>query len=187
MKFVDPIRNPKDINVMKEILKQRSQRDLLFFVLGINTGVRISDLLSLKWKDVWDGAGVRTFLSLTDPHTGVEQAFYINKNVEEELKAFLSTVDSNQQAYLFKSKKDNCPITRQQAYRIVNETAKDAGVTEKIGTHTLRKTFGYHAYRKGISVSFIARILNHRSPAETLRYIGIDKNEKHIVKVDVNL
>ncbi len=187
MEFVDPIRKTEDIKAMKKILKRHSQRDLLFFVLGINTGLRISDLLSLKVNDVWDSARVRKFLYLTEPRTGEEHAFYLNRSVERELKAFLSTVNFEQQDYLFKSKKNNSPITRQQAYRIVNQAAKDAGLNGKIGTHTLRKTFGYHAYRKGIAVSFIAKILNHHSSSETLRYIGIDKNDEHVVKVDVNL
>ena len=60
-------------------------------------------------------------------------------------------------------------------------------MTEKIGTHTLRKTFGYHAYRKGIAISILKSIYNHTTPSETLRYIGIDKNEEHYIKVDVNL
>ena len=53
--------------------------------------------------------------------------------------------------------------------------------------HTLRKTFGYHAYRKGIAVSILLSIYNHHSLAETLRYLGIYKNEKHFMKLNVNL
>lgn len=187
MEFVEPIKKLDDIKAIKKILKQHSQRDLLFFVLGINTGLRISDLLSLRVNDVWDGAKVRNFLCITDNHTDEKKAFYLNKSVERELKTYLSIVDSDQQDYLFKSKKNDLPFTRQQAYRIVNQAAKDAGMTVKIGTHTLRKTFGYHAYRKGIAISFIAKIFNHHSSSETLHYIGIDKHEKHVVKVDVNL
>lgn len=187
MEFVKPIKNLDDIKAIKKILKRHSQRDLLFFVLGINTGLRISDLLSLRVQDVWDGTKTRKFLLIKDFHTGIEKAFYLNRSVERELKTYLALVDLDQEDYLFKSKKNKNPITRQQAYRIVNQAAKDAGMTGKIGTHTLRKTFGYHAYRKGIAISFIAKIFNHHSSSETLRYIGIDKHEKHLVKVDVNL
>ncbi|WP_173917713.1 tyrosine-type recombinase/integrase [Halobacillus sp. Marseille-Q1614] len=187
MEFVEPIRGIKDINKMKGILKQHSQRDLLFFVLGINTGLRVSDLLSLKVKDVWEDAKPRDFLYLVESHSDQEQSYYINRSVKKELKAFLSYLDPNPQDYLFKSKKNNNPITRQQAYRIINQAAKEAGLTGKIGTHTLRKTFGYHAYRKGIAISFISQIFHHHSSSQTLHYIGIDKNEKGAVKVDVNL
>lgn len=187
MEFVDPIKNLDDIKAMKKVLKKHSQRDLLFFVLGINTGLRISDLLYLTVDDVWDGKGIKEFIYLTDSQSGEKKAFYLNRSVEKELKMYLSMGVFNQEDYLFKSKNNPSPITRQQAYRIINQAAKEVGITGKIGTHTLRKTFGYHAYRKGIAISILASILNHHSSSETLRYIGIDKHEDHVVKVDVNL
>ncbi|WP_077324499.1 tyrosine-type recombinase/integrase [Virgibacillus siamensis] len=187
MEFVEPIKKPEDIKAIKELLRQHSQRDVLFFVLGINTGITIRDLLSLKVKDVWVHGEPKQFLTIPDFHTCQEKAFYLNRSVSRELTTYLSKNNADQNDYLFKSKKNNNPITRQQAYRIVNQAAKDAGMTGKIGTHTLRKTFAYHAYRKGIAISIIARILNHHSSSETLHYIGIDKHEKNIVKVDVNL
>ena len=63
MEFVDPIKNIAEIKAMKQVLRQHSQRDLLFFVFGINTGIRVSDLLSLKVSDVWDGKAVKEFLT----------------------------------------------------------------------------------------------------------------------------
>ncbi|GEL78744.1 tyrosine-type recombinase/integrase [Tenuibacillus multivorans] len=187
MEFVDPIKNLNDIRTIKKILKQHSQRDLLFFVLGINTGLRISHLLTLKIEDVWDGKGIKDFIHVADTHTGEKKAFYLNTSVKKEIKTYLSMYDFDPANYLFKSKKDNNPITRQQAYRIINHAAKEAGVKGKIGTHTLRKTFAYHAYRKGIAISIISKILNHHSTSDTLHYIGIDKHEARLIKVDVNL
>ena len=102
-------------------------------------------------------------------------------------RLYLESRDFTGEQYLFQSKKNPQPITRQQAYRIINQAGKEVGIPGKIGTHTLRKTFGYHAYRKGIAISILMDIYNHHSPAETLHYIGIDKNEKMRVKVDVNL
>ena len=66
MEFVDPIKDIESINSIKEILKKKSQRDVLLFVFGINTGIRVSDLLSLKVEDIWDGEGVKEFLYLKD-------------------------------------------------------------------------------------------------------------------------
>nr|MBA5588272.1 YitT family protein [Anaerobacillus isosaccharinicus]QOY38590.1 YitT family protein [Anaerobacillus isosaccharinicus] len=70
---------------------------------------------------------------------------------------------------MFKSKKGDFPITRQQAYRIINKVAKEVGIDSKIGTHTLRKTFGYHAYRGGIAVSLLQQIFHHSSKGETMK------------------
>ncbi|WP_342429388.1 tyrosine-type recombinase/integrase [Neobacillus sp. FSL H8-0543] len=187
MEFVDPIKDIESINAIKMILRKQSQRDLLLFVFGINTGIRVSDLLSLKVDDIWDGAKIREFLYLKDTNDEEASVYYINSAIQSELKNYLYSYEFNESDFLFKSKKNNQPITRQQAYRIINKAAKEVGIPGKIGTHTLRKTFGYHAYRKGIAISILMEIYNHHAPSETLRYIGINKDEKRLIKVDVNL
>ncbi|MBT2758438.1 tyrosine-type recombinase/integrase [Mesobacillus foraminis] len=187
MEYVDPIKDIDKIMEMKKLLRKQSQRDLLLFVLGINTGIRVSDLLSLKVEDVWDGIDFKEFLYINDTKHDEVKAFYLNKSVRTELNNYFLQTDFKGCDYLFKSKKNDQPITRQQAYRIIHNAAMEVGVTGKIGTHTLRKTFGYHAYRKGIAISILKSIYNHTTPTETLRYLGIDRNDKHLVKVDVNL
>lgn len=187
MEYVEPIRDVESINAIKEVLQKQSQRDLLLFVLGINTGIRISDLLSLKIEDIWDGMGIKEFLFLKETTSDETKAYYLNNNVKLAVENYLKTYDFRESDFLFKSKKNNQPITRQQAYRIINTAAKEVGIEGKIGTHTLRKTFGYHAYRKGIAISILMGIYHHHSPSETLRYIGISNNEKPLIKLDVNL
>ncbi|WP_078382195.1 tyrosine-type recombinase/integrase [Sutcliffiella halmapala] len=187
MEYVDPIREIEKINAIKVKLKKQSLRDLLLFVFGINTGIRISDLLNLKVEDVRDGFGLKEFLCLHDSKSEDAKSFYLNNKVKIVLQEYLISHEFNNCDYLFKSKKNNLPITRQQAYRIINTAAKEVGITGKIGTHTLRKTFGYHAYRKGIAISILKSIFNHQTPAETLRYIGIEKDDHYQIKLDVNL
>ncbi|MFF2092712.1 tyrosine-type recombinase/integrase [Paenibacillus sp. NPDC058174] len=187
MQFVNPIRDVKTIEAMKEELRKHSVRDLLLFVLGINTGISLLDLLSLTVQDVWDGQNAKQFLYIKDEKTGEEKAYYLNHKIAEILNEYLSSEDWKPEDYLFKSKKDCRPITRQQAYRIINHSAREVGISEKIGTHTLRKTFGYHAYYRGVAISILKSILHHHSTAETLKYLGIDKTEKRVIKVDVNL
>ncbi|RKQ29288.1 tyrosine-type recombinase/integrase [Oceanobacillus halophilus] len=187
MEFVDPIKDLETINEIKKLLKQKSQRDFLLFVFGINTGIRLNDLLHLKVKDVWDGKEAREFLFITEAGKRKEQSIFLNNKVHDASKGYL--LDSNLSAndFLFKSRKYDGPITRQQAYRIINQAGREVGIQGKIGTHTIRKTFGYHAYRKGIAISLIQSVFGHASPSETLRYIGIDKKSKHLIKVDVHL
>lgn len=194
MEYVDPIKDIKSINKIKEILRRQSQRDLLLFVLGINTGIRVSDLLSLRISDVSDGKEIKEFIYIDDLNNGADskssneqKAYFLNNSVKKELRKYFSQHDFTECDFLFKSKKNNQPITRQQAYRIINSAAKEAGIQGKVGTHTLRKTFGYHAYRKGIAISIIMSIYNHHSSAETMRYLGIERGEKQLTKVDVNL
>ncbi|RFB15373.1 site-specific integrase [Bacillus sp. HNG] len=185
MEFVDPIKDVNKIDEIKAVLKKQSQRDLLLFVFGINTGIKISDLLSLRIEDVWDDSGMKDFLYVKDSEE--VKAYYLNNRIKNELSEYLRTIEFRGSDFLFKSKKDNQPISRQQAYRIINHAAREVGIPGKIGTHTLRKTFGYHAYLKGIAISILMDIYNHHSPSETFKYIGINKEEKNFVKVDVNL
>ncbi|MED4205692.1 tyrosine-type recombinase/integrase [Neobacillus mesonae] len=189
MECVSPIKEIDQINSIKEKLQKQSLRDYLLFVFGINTGIRVHDLLSLKVSDVWDGQSVREFLTISAENIEAPKVHYLNQQVKTALENYLAGAGGLLQDgdFLFKSKKNNLPITRQQAYRIINGVAKEVGITEKIGMHTLRKTFGYHAYRKGIAISILMDIYNHHTHAETLRYIGIEKDEEPYIKVDVNL
>lgn len=187
MEFVSPIKDINKINKIKTILKEKSKRDFLLFVLGINTGLRISELLSLKIADVWDKSLPKEFLIVENDKDSLIKTIYLNCKVRQALIDYINSIDFDDAHYLFKSKKNNNPISRQQAYRIINTAAKEAGIGDRIGTHTLRKTFGYHAYLKGIAISVIKDRFNHTSPAETLRYIDISEMDENQLKIDVNL
>ncbi|WP_054636928.1 tyrosine-type recombinase/integrase [Thalassobacillus sp. C254] len=181
MEFVTPIKDIRKIRLMKKVIKKKSSRDYLLFVMGINTGFRIGELLELKVADVRDEQGnFRLFLEYEN-----KEPVYLNEQVRRALKHHFLQKAPVSTDYLFQSSRGHAPITRQQAYRIINEAAKLVGVTEKVGTHTLRKTFGYHAYVKGIAVSLIQKRFNQATRSDTLKYIGIDKTEPQ--KIDVNL
>ena len=166
MKFVEPIRDKNKIEQVKNILAENGTRDLLLFTMGINVGCRISDLLKLKIEDV---AG-KSEVEIKEQKTDKRKKFYINPNLQELITQF--TTGKAPETYLFKSREGNKAITRQQAYNIINDACKKAGITEKLGTHTLRKTFGYHHYQKFHDVALLQKILNHSAPSVTLRYIG---------------
>lgn len=185
MKYVDPIKDIGQIDRMKKVLRESSLRDYVFFVTGINTGISVSELLQLTVGDVWDGSQVRDFLRIREGRK--EKVFYLNSRVKEAIKEYIEKYQLKQGDYLFPSRKDHLPISRQQAYRIIKSAARKAGVTGRIGTHSLRKTFGYHAYVKGVAISLLMTIFNHHSPNETLQYIGIDKNDPIAIRIDVNL
>ncbi|MEC2073337.1 tyrosine-type recombinase/integrase [Alkalihalophilus marmarensis] len=186
MEYVEPIIEIETINRIKQLLKEKSPRDYLLFVFGINTGISISYLLNIKVGEILNGDNIREFYYLKEKSNSEGKLFYINSIVKHALLHQINEAGLKEEDYLFKSRKNNQPITRQQAYRIIHSVAREAGMTEKIGTHTLRKTFGYHAYQKGVAISLLQNIFNHSTRAETLRYIGIDKDNVK-VKIDVNL
>jgi len=187
MQLVQPIRDRKKIEDMKKILKANNLRDYCLFVLGINSGLRISDLLELKIEDVAEGKKVKDRISLREKKTGKAKNFPIGATSIKALKEYLDTREYTPEEYLFKSRKGNGPISREQAWRILSSAAESVGIDEAIGTHTMRKTFGYWAFKSGVDITRIQKLLNHSSPGITLAYIGITRDELDDVYLNLNL
>ncbi len=185
MRTVEAIKDDKLLKAMKTFLLPRSSRDYCLFMLGINTGIRIQDLLKLHVSNVVTDENIVSSYLITSKN--VNPPIYLNKFVRKSIEKWIEEGELNHNDFLFKSRKTNEPITRQQAYRIINEAAKQAGVEGSVGTHTLRKTFGYHAYLKGIAISLIQKRLQHQTKAETYQYIGITDEKKLPIVLDVNL
>ncbi|MEN8906579.1 MAG: site-specific integrase [Clostridiales bacterium] len=186
---VNPIKNKKEIEKMKKILKKTSLRDYCLFVLGINIGLRISDLLNLKVSDIMIGKKIRDSIQIKEIKTGKTKIFQINKNAGVAIRDYLADTNNlSEEMYLFRSRKgNNKPISRIQAWQVLNNCANIVGIKDKIGTHTLRKTFGYWAYKQGIDITLLQKIFNHSAPSITLRYIGITQDEINDVYINLNL
>lgn len=188
MEFVQPIRNRKEVEAMKKILRASSLRSYVLFVLGINSGLRVSDLLNLALKDVAESKSkIRDRISLREEKTGKQKDFPLSDNARKALQEYLRTREYVREAPLFPSRKGGRPLQRAQVWKILNEAARLAGIQERIGTHTLRKTFAYHADKSGQDITLIQKLLNHSSPAITLRYIGITQEQMDNVYLTVNL
>jgi site-specific recombinase XerD len=186
MEYVEALRDITQINSIKKILKKHSERDYVLFVFGINTGLKITEMLDIKVGDVLDKElSVKSFFEY--PHHEVMKEVYLNQKVKQAILHFVQHQQLTSEDYLFKSAKTDKPITRQQAYRIIHQAAEEAGIQGKIGTNSMRKTFGYHAYKRGIAVSLLQKHFNHSTPSETLKYLGISKDEKMRTEIDVNL
>lgn len=183
MELVEPIRSKKQIDALKKYLRGQNIRDYLLFVLGINSGLRISDLLTLTVEDVQG----QERISLREKKTGKAKDFPLSDTCKKAIHDYLKTTGVTD-GYLFASRKGiNKPISRVQAYRILNESAQYVGIKEAVGTHTLRKTFGFHAYQNGVDITRIQKLLNHSAPSVTLAYIGITKQELDNVYITLNL
>ncbi|WP_130808278.1 tyrosine-type recombinase/integrase [Senegalia massiliensis] len=180
MKLVDPIRDIKKINAMKNYLKGKDIRDYTMFVLGINIALRISDLLNLKWSDVLK-ENKRSFkeVNLIEKKTKKERKIKLNKTSQKALRELLNNSDTlSMDDYIFKSREgNNKPLTRQQALNILKNGAKVVGIEDNVGTHTLRKTWGYHAWKNGFNPALIMENLNHSNLNVTKRYLGIRQDD----------
>ncbi|MFX3637063.1 MAG: site-specific integrase [Candidatus Pristimantibacillus sp.] len=171
MDFVQPIRDKETIEKMKDVLKKSSYRDWFMFVFGINTGLRISDILNLKVCDVKD----KTHVTIREKKTNKEKRFKINTSLQIVINDYIKTMEEDE--FLFASKKTGKGLGRIQAYKILNAAASKVGLTESIGTHTLRKTFGYFFYKQTKDIAILQTLFNHSSPSITLLYIGINQDQ----------
>jgi integrase len=181
MEIVQPIRNRKVIEQFKESLTD--PRNKLMFIIGINSGLRISDILPLKVADLRG----KTSLTIREEKTGKSKTFRFNSAITSAISELLPQ-DAADGDYVFQSRKGaNKPLTRIQAYRILNSAAERVGITESIGCHTLRKTFGYHAYKAGVDLTLLQSIFNHSAQSVTLRYIGITQDNVDAVYDAINL
>lgn len=171
MNFVEPIRDSQKVRDIQDYLKRINERDYVLFITGVYTGLRISDILRLKVKDVKD----KRFIYIREKKTSKQNIIEINKLLEKEYKWYCS--DKELDEYLIKSREGvNKPITRVRAYKIIKDVGKGFGV-ENLGTHTLRKTFGYHYYKQTKDVGTLMKMFNHSDPSITLRYIGIIQDQ----------
>lgn len=181
MNEVGAIKDKKQIDKMKKCFN--NEKDLLLFTLGINTGLRISDLLGLRAKDILGNE-----IQLKEIKTGKSRTVTLDDVAQKAIKSYLNNSKLQDNDFIFHSRKgNNQPISRVQAWTILNDAARKAKLNINIGTHTLRKTFGYWAYKQGIDITLLQQVFNHSSPSITLRYIGITQDDIKNVYVNLNL
>lgn len=178
MAATEPIRSKKHLHAMANYFLQRGQiRNYVLLTLGVYTALRISDLLRLRWEDVYDDerGRFRTHITITEHKTGKIKTIALNKQAIRALSLYLPYRRS---AFIFASRKGDKPISRVQAWRIIHGAAEAVGLAGKIGCHSLRKTWGYHAWTsQAVSPVVIMDIYNHSSYAVTKRYLGVAQDD----------
>lgn len=180
MKLVQPIRDLETLQRCFEIAREHDAHRKtgevcweLILLVGLNTSLRVSDFRRFKVSDIRG----RDYAQMQAKKTGKEARILINPAARKDINRLLSGRRADE--YVFQSRqKDSIthkarPITRQRCYQIMNTIAKEAGIEERIGCHTLRKTFGYHYYKMTGDVVSLQRILGHSFQRETLVYIGV--------------
>lgn len=178
---VEPIRDMKVVQSIENmLLSQNNMRDFMLWTFGINTALRISDLLSIKINDVFDSnLQVRDFIYLHYSKRKKNKIVKItlNDKLKKSLADYMDWRLKNNiySEWLFYSKRTQTnPTDRHQVYRNIKNWAKTFNIKQAIGTHTLRKTWGYIAFKYfHIPIEIICEKLHHTHPAVTRRYLGI--------------
>jgi len=195
MNFVEPIRDPRKIAQIKYLLRgQQRYRDLLLFVTGINSALRISDLLTLRIGLFLDEQGrIKRRFEIHEQKRGKRHKVVINNSIREAFEEYMQAypgIENNPDHYIFFNTKANdfsIHISRGQAWKFINTICKEIRVLGNFGTHSLRKTWGYHARLQGVDLALIMHKLNHSSIATTKRYLGITDEELEEVVQRLNL
>jgi len=170
---VEPIRNPKDIKAIKKMLAN-NPRDLCIFTLGINTNIRASDILSLRVRDVRG----KDELVLREKKTKKIRRITLNRSVQEAIKNLLASMsDPDDEDYLFVGLRGN-PLTVPTLSRMVKTWCQAINLPGNYGSHSLRKTWGYHQRVSfGMGLPELMVCFNHSSQRQTLDYLCVQPEE----------
>jgi integrase len=180
MAVTEPIRDKHQVKALADYYLRRGQtRNYILILLGVHTALRISDLLRLRWRDVYDfqRKSVRSSFCLTEKKTHKTKTVALNKKAVRALKRYAAQQHTGPEGFLFQSRHTHRAIGRIQAYRIIRAAAEALGWENHVSCHSLRKTFGYHAWKVGVSPAVIMEIYNHSSFSVTRRYLGVTQDD----------
>jgi integrase len=176
---VEPITSMKDVKNIKRLL-QDHPRNLLLFIMGINSGLRAQDILTLRVVDLLDKK-VGDRIVVTEKKTGKQNVAIINKEIADTFQKYLEyyECEADEDQFLFQSRKGkNYPITTYRVTGLLKEWTAAINLKGNYGAHSLRKTFCYHQrVHFGVSWELLSKRLNHSSPSVTRRYIGVQDEE----------
>ena len=180
MATTQPIRNKNQIRELAGYFLRKGQlRNYVLIILGVHTALRISDLLRLRWDDVYDfeNRRVRAEISVTEKKTKKSKVIALNRAAIGALTMLAENL-AQRGRFLIENPRTGKAISRIQAYRLIRAAAEELGFQNRVSCHSLRKTFGYHAWKNGTSPAVIMEIYNHSNFAVTRRYLGVAQDDK---------
>lgn len=193
MSVTQPFKSTDKIDKLKDYFYSRGEiRNYVLITLGINTGLRISDLLQIQWESVWNFnlQEFKCHITITEQKTGKTANVFLNDCCKESLLLLKREMFNRitRQGYIFKSRNgENKPIGRNRAYTIIKSACNSLGYEGNFSCHSLRKTFGYHAWKQGTAPAVIMSIYNHSSMEVTKRYLSIEQDDKDEVYKNILL
>lgn len=186
-----PLKELEQIQTLKQYFLERGEiRNYALIVMGLNTSLRISDILKLRWRDVYNyrTGCYKNHLTVIEKKTQKNNTVAINNAIMEALDMLRNNDLPSSELYIFTSQKgENQPITRNRAFTIIKGAADTLGFEDNISCHSLRKTFGYQAWKQGVPPALLMSIYNHSSYEITKRYLGISQDERDEVFLNLTL
>lgn len=191
MRFIiEPIKSKHDVQSLCKYFANDNERNFLIFIFGINTGLRVSDILGLNVEDVIH----RNYIEIVEKKTQKRKRFALNRKLKYYIQRYLDLEYGVQRPYSIEVLKNplfcgqrHTRLTRTAVYRFLKKASQKVGIKNNVGTHTMRKTFGFFFYRKYKDIILLQKIFNHAHPAITMRYIGLDQEEIDISYINFEL
>ena len=187
MNITEPIRDKRQVaQLISYYDKLGESRNYVLVTLCVHTALRIGDILKLNCNDVYDFEHkcVRKSITITEKKTNKTKIIALNKEAIRALNVYFPNAKQNMPLIL--NQRTRKAISRIQAYRLIRAAADNVKILQKVSCHSLRKTFGYHAWKTGTSPAVIMEIYNHSSLAVTRRYLGVTQDDKNAVYVGLN-
>lgn len=165
-----------------ECQRKIAYRNKLLFIVGINVGLRASDLRNLKWSffidfNTGEVKEYYLFQPIKQRKSNKFVKVYFNNTVKKAINNYISEYPVEKDGYVFFSRKRDDSISIQMLWKIIKDTAYEAGIKQNIGSHSLRKSFGYWTWHnaddKNKALVILQQIFNHSSTQVTAKYIGI--------------
>lgn len=187
-----PIRSLDELTAFRSyyLNKEVNLRNYMLICMGLNTALRISDMLQLKWGNVYDFDRKHyvKHIVVQEGKTGKETRIAINNNLIDAFEMYMGSLKSvSGNDYIFTGKTKGTHLSRSQAFRIITHVAEALNMENGISCHSLRKTFGYYAWKYGTPPAMLMEIYNHSSYEITKRYLGIKQDDRDNVFLKVNL
>jgi integrase len=188
-----PIRDKTDIYRFLKYLREWNPNYYIAAVIGIQWGLRCSDILALQVGDVVAGEGTRVQIidrvMVQEIKTGHERHILVTDEMKdvlhEHIRGFKSPINMSAPLVLSRNRAGDKakPLSRYRLWQVVSESARHLGIKGPIGTHSLRKTFAYQAWRDGERVDVIQKEFGHASVSTTHRYACIpDERQDNLYK-----
>lgn len=178
----EPLRDKRQIQGLFTYLKGKSERNYIMAKIQLNTALRISDVVKLKVSDfIHPNGKFRHYIVLKEKKTGKERHIAINNSLRLILSPYIKELSLGYNDYLLPSQKNKeGHISTTQAHRIFQDAGK-ALHFDKFNSHSLRKSWGYFAYKKTKNIALIMQVYGHTSVTQTLKYIGITQKDKDLL------
>jgi len=189
MATTQPIRNKRQVKELVDYYLNKGQlRNHILVTLSIHTALRIGDLLRMTWDDVYDfdKNQVRKSLVMIEGKTKKPKTIALHKAIIRALSLYAAIAAAKGKP-IIENQRTGKAISRVQAYRLIRAASEALDFEEHISCHSLRKTFGYFAWKSGVSPVVIMDIYNHTSLAVTQRYLGVTQDDRNAVYLGLNL